>query len=127
MLRMMSILCHLKSFKNQNIYIYIYVLLLYKILFYLVNKDLSMMVLLLMFVENVFDDLLQLMHVLINYTVHPFVVVNLLLSVLSEEYLLHYLLTELLMMIMLLPIINRCINISVIYLNLLVLIKRLNR
>ncbi len=116
MLRMMSILCHLKSFKNQNIYIY--VLLLYKILFYLVNKDLSMMVLLLMFVENVFDDLLQLMHVLINYTVHPFVVVNLLLSVLSEEYLLHYLLTELLMMIMLLPIINRCINISVIYLNL---------
>jgi len=41
-----------------------------------VNKDLSMMVPLLMFVENVFDDLLQLMPVLINYTVQIFVVVN---------------------------------------------------
>ena len=44
--------------------------------FYLVNKDLSMMVLLIMFVVNVFVDLLQLMHVLINYTVQIFVVVN---------------------------------------------------
>jgi hypothetical protein len=41
-----------------------------------VNKDLSMMVPLLVFVENVFDDLLQLMPVLINYTVQIFVVVN---------------------------------------------------
>ncbi len=40
------------------------------------NKDLSMMVPLLVFVENVFDDLLQLMPVLINYTVQIFVVVN---------------------------------------------------
>ena len=69
--------------------------------YYLVNKGLSMMVLLLMAVGIVSDDLLQSRHVSANCTVQISVVVNQLLFVRVGGCLSRCLLIELLMMIVL--------------------------